>query len=68
MKDLKKNTPLHLLCIGGFIDIIPDFVDECLSIIDFSVRDKNGQMAFEFCQEGPVRDMLKPNDLDISKI
>lgn len=44
-KDLNKNTPLHILCKTGNVDMIDYMLQS--EKLDLKVKDKEGKMAFQ---------------------
>ena len=54
VRDLNKNTPLHILCKVGNTDFVPQFLDSCLFDIDLSMKDGKGKMAYQICDDPEV--------------
>jgi ankyrin repeat protein len=46
IKDLNKNSPLHLLCKTVNWEAIPNLIDESLFEVDLVMKDSQGNMAF----------------------
>lgn len=68
LKDLNKCTPLQVLCKTENHDIIPAFLEAAKLDVDFKSKDSKGQMAFQNCADQEIAMMIRPSEVNLSRI